>query len=848
MGVLDGNADSSTVVLGRHGTAVLGACAAPGGAAATVQGDGVHVHDRETQTRARSWAVGRGHGFAAPATYDAGSGMYFAAILPPGGREDPALVAWTKDDPAASLDAAVGGGSTRLPDGVAALVPVGEGDDREEGGGVLAVDGHGGVRWFGPDARKLAAAPGATGGADEKRRRVVEAASAASPTGGGGVLVVTSDAASGRGGTGGGGNRVAALYRAKGGEHSGRSVETVWEVVIEPGHGNDDGARVVAAAADDDHLCMFWSNDEWCAYDPKATPKHPEDKGLWDEPGVPTRKLQIAAGAGTPSMENLSLNKSGKGKRSGRETTNTSSTDALPAATLAAMGGGYFLLAIVGAPGSDGGARLAIVDAKYGAVQSVDDVGGGGGGGGGGGADDGVAAIVLPDDGDRASRTIITCHAGEVILSEMDTPPKLSLLAVMGKLCADERGEPARILLGKEGFKAANKPAQYGIYKPKMPTEDQIPRKKANEPLTFLGDPRESDWWNDGFEKSERMAIETIELFDGDAPLDEDAALKAIDPFLNGDEMFAPLALDAVIRGCVKNKLWELLRGVIGRGFVTGSAAAPQLVRAYIENDRALDLEKFYVQAIEYDPLDIRRALDAILPDCDGPSFSAEALAAVKARHVKIAKLAVRDAERAEKERRETKQKHGTYAEKEHRAKASLARARVCTASVEAFPETPYACALHFVVSYALDSVTAARTLLGLPMSAATKLVAYLSKWLAVYAGEGDDGPIDPEIDQLVAMPTMTSIVTWTNGIIDSHFSSLAMATSSKGGESDGGAESAEDAEVEALKKNAEKLQRACAAVGKMKGALQHVREGAPLPDDQGVKSTTYSIERIEDW
>ena len=376
MGVLDGNADSSTVVLARHGTAVLGACAAPGGAAATVQGDGVHVHDRETQTRARSWAVGRGHGFAAPATYDAGSGMYFAAILPPGGREDPALVAWTKDDPAASLDAAVGGGSTRLPDGVAALVPVGEGDDRAEGGGVLAVDGHGGVRWFGPDARKLAAAPGATGGADEKRRRVVEAASAASPTGGGGVLVVTSDAASGRGVTGGGGNRVAALYRAKGGEHSGRSVETVWEVVIEPGHGNDDGARVVAAAADDDHLCMFWSNDEWCAYDPKATPKHPEDKGLWDEPGVPTRKLQIAAGAGTPSMENLSLNKSGKGKRSGRETTNTSSTDALPAATLAAMGGGYFLLAIVGAPGSDGGARLAIVDAKYGAVQSVDDVGG----------------------------------------------------------------------------------------------------------------------------------------------------------------------------------------------------------------------------------------------------------------------------------------------------------------------------------------------------------------------------------------------------------------------------------------------------------------------------------------
>jgi hypothetical protein len=45
----------------------------------------------------------------------------------------------------------------------------------------------------------------------------------------------------------------------------------------------------------------------------------------------------------------------------------------------------------------------------------------------------------------------------------------------------------------------------------------------------------------------------------------------------------------------------------------------------------------------------------------------------------------------------------------------------------------------------------------------------------------------------------------------------------------------------------AAKLQAACASVGKVAGALQHMYEGAPLPEHQGLLSTTYTIELV-DW
>jgi hypothetical protein len=56
-----------------------------------------------------------------------------------------------------------------------------------------------------------------------------------------------------------------------------------------------------------------------------------------------------------------------------------------------------------------------------------------------------------------------------------------------------------------------------------------------------------------------------------------------------------------------------------------------------------------------------------------------------------------------------------------------------------------------------------------------------------------------------------------------------------------------EDAAMAALRRAAAKLQAGCASVGRVNGALAHVRDGAPLPENQGVQSSTYSIELV-DW
>ena len=349
MGILDAEQTDSgaSVVLGRHGssTPVMGAGAGPATTAvATIHGDGVVVYDCDAQTKTRSWAVGRGHAFAAPAVFDRGCGRYFAALLPPG-ETDPALVTWTDADPIASLDQAVDSSSTRLPDGIAALVAVGEGNDD---GGVIVVDVGGGARWFGADARKLAASapPGEGGGDDAEKKKKTGSASAkrvaetcGEANGGGGVVVVTADRSNAD-------VRTVTLYEVTGGEHGGRSVKTAWEFEVSVPEG---ASRAVAVAGGINDACVMWSNGVWRAY-----PSHNDESRM--------RTLVTAGG----------INETLGGKRAGGKRGIRGSADdfaVLPAASMASLGGGFYAVAQVG-PGCGGGARIAVFDSKYGCVHS----------------------------------------------------------------------------------------------------------------------------------------------------------------------------------------------------------------------------------------------------------------------------------------------------------------------------------------------------------------------------------------------------------------------------------------------------------------------------------------------
>ena len=271
------------------------------------------------KTRVRSWTAGRGHDFAVPATRDPISGKFFAALDAPG--SDPALVAWGDGDPVASLDALIGGSTARLVGGVAALVPAGN----VQGGGVLAVDAAGAVRWFGPDARKLAASAG------DARDSAVEAA--AREAGGGGVLVVTRAAPkpsrakkNGAGENASRETRVATLYRAAGSDDAGRRVERAWRVEARPpafaSDGDADGNavsasanRVIAAAAEGDELTLVWSSGDWASYDPHA-----------EDPGAPVRALRLGGGGAAAASKKAGGKRGAAARAAGRRNRGRSRT------------------------------------------------------------------------------------------------------------------------------------------------------------------------------------------------------------------------------------------------------------------------------------------------------------------------------------------------------------------------------------------------------------------------------------------------------------------------------------------------------------------------------------------
>lgn len=814
------------------------------------------------QTRVRSWAVGRAYSFAAPAVYDARSGRYFAALAPPGGTGDPALVTWTDADSMASLDGAVGGGSTRLPDGLAALVPLGDGANTvTTGGGVLAVDGAGSVRWFGSDARKLAvsAPPGdgnkSTGKKKEQQqRRVVETASAMD--GGGGVLVVTVNTARGGGGGDGGNGRTATLYCAVGGEHSGRSVEAVWEVAVDVPEAAAVAAgggapRVVSAAASGDELVLLWSGGVWAAYAPRGT-----------SPGTPTRSLVLtgAGGVAVAATAAATPSKAGGKKRSARAGADTDThagagADAsphggLPAAACVPLGGGYYAVAQVG-DGCGGGTRVAVVDSLYGGVHAVLETHPGSFGGG---AQGGVHVAALREGG--ASRCgqggayrLVVVLSGEVMLSEVPALPPLSLAAALGALNTGDRsvgtGGAAGKVLGGQGVAACSEPPQHGVIEPKFPPHSEVSRAAVaagrGGSMVDLGGLAAMAWWEgtDGDIK-EAAAQATAALLGGDAPVTAAEALGALGPFLAVDATMPPAVLAAAVAGCVRRDQWEPIQGLVAGGHLPSSAAAPELVAALLGGNRLTDLEAFLGTAREVSAADVRRCLDAFLGGEAGRSVAA--VEAVATRQRAVAETAVLDAESATAAAtaHDARKKHGGTAGATS-IHGIIHRARVAAAASENFPSMPWATLLHALVARSLDPATAAKALPGLTAGAAAKLIVYLSTWLAVYSGGGAVS-MDLSARPPVGLPSVGAVVSWASAVIDAHFTTFAMSVVA-GDEGEGECGAA----LASLRAAAAKLQAACASVGKVTGALQHMREGGPLPEHQGVLSTTYTIELV-DW
>ena len=181
-------------------------------------------------------------------------------------------------------------------------------------------------------------------------------------------------------------------------------------------------------------------------------------------------------------------------------------------------------------------------------------------------------------------------------------------------------------------------------------------------------------------------------------------------------------------------------------------------------------------------------------------------------------------------------------------ARGALHRARIATAAVEAFDGMPRAPLLHALCARPLCPEYATGALPDLPPASAARLVRYLSVWLEAYSGGDVAGaagnPVDAATEPLEGIPALREVVAWAGAVIDAHFTAFAMNVRA----ADDDAVGDDDAEAMAtLRRAAARLQAGCASVGRVNGALVHVRDGAPLPENQGVQSSTYSIELV-DW
>ena len=402
---------------------------------------------------------------------------------------------------------------------------------------------------------------------------------------------------------------------------------------------------------------------------------------------------------------------------------------------------------------------------------------------------------------------------------------------MLGSLSAGPAGSAAAKVFGSDVAAKMATPPTHAVDAPDFVS--RVPRGSAAGAVVPVGDFFTSDATRDA------EARAAAELFAGDAAVKPAAAEKALAPFLSDGAIVPPAVLAAAVDGCVRRELWEPLRALVAGGHVASSSTAPDLVRCLLAADRLADLDAFLVSA-----RDVLAGGCATMPRrvSVGRRRVPSALAAVVDVRTATAEAAVRDAEAAARGRKEK----GVGGAESARGAGDgggegSRRARVAVAAVDAFDDFPRAALLHALVARPADPSIAAETLPGLSASAAAQLASYLARWLETYAERAVADATPPP-----GTPSLAAAVSWTSALIDAHFTSFAVRGKKRGSEGEGEEGKALEA-MASLRKSAESLRAACESVGRVAGALQHVAEGGPTPENQGVLSTTYSIE-VVDW
>jgi hypothetical protein len=619
-------------------------------------------------------------------------------------------------------------------------------------GGTLAVATSGETQLFDSRARLLH-----TFSADGTSRRVETVT--ALPASAGALVVSTDHALKKR--------KVLAIVESQGEK---RRVEKAWEFDVTHPDG-DDKARVVTAASDGETFMILWDDGLWALHDAGD--------------GELRRKL---------SLDGLEVKSSTAA--SGKRSKTSEETSTLSDAAALSLSEDYY--AIVANSKEESTVLVAVLDSRYGAVHLAEDI-----------------SQSAEQSVGRTSGVCLAATSGslviglsEHVLAVQFELPELSLASLVGSLSVhakpDSNSASARIL----GAKSSNActPPQHASVAPNW----KVGMSKLNgQEIVSLG--MCSDNWDE--KDVEVKEAETRKVAETLASGSKKAAAM-MKPLLKTLPISQSI-IDGALRGALVHRSWEPVSVLLAEGHISGSAAAPQLMAALLEEDMLDEVKNFLLHAKDVSAQDLSVALVACLKRDTTEEYLKRRAGEAK----KVAITALDEAEKYvadENQSREAKQ-------------VKIARARLLVAAYDGFQ--PWAQELHVLIARTLDPTLSTSVLRPLPKEQCLALLGYLLVWAKFYANSGG---LFATVNTLAepGIPNASDVVSWATALLDAQLSMFCLA---------------KDASelVRELKDSCAMMLAMMKPLATLRGALQHVVEGSPLPEQSGVVSTTYTIEGV---
>lgn len=437
---------------------------------------------------------------------------------------------------------------------------------------------------------------------------------------------------------------------------------------------------------------------------------------------------------------------------------------------------------------------VAVIDSRYGAVHLAEDV------------SQGLEQKVGRTSGVSLAATsgaLIVGLSDQVLSVQLDLP-ELSLAALVGSLTVSAQPEvsnAASRILGVEAVSSAIEVRQHAAVTPTWKLDDV---KVSGQGLIDLG----HEWNNfdsQAAETSVRSAAEALASGSKRASSSLEAMMKILP--------IPQILLDSAIKGALTHRSWEPVSILLRGGHICGSSTA-QLVPALLEEDKFDELNSFLLHATDVSTEDLTAILRAGLSrDAEDPHLKKCAMA-----NKKMAERVLEEAEECilNDKSGETKQE-------------VIARAKLLVCAYDSF--APWAQQLHALIARPLDPATSLSVLRKLSKKEAVSLLDYLLVWTKFYSSsEGLFARINTLAE--TGIPSAHAVVNWTSALLDAQLAMFCLA--------DDVTEC-----VRELKESSTHMLDMMRSLATLKGALRHVSENSPLPEQHGVVSTTYTVESV---